>query len=294
MLNKSILHLTLFLVGSLLATFVAANEARMIMEKVDAQQRLGADFNLSLSTLSSCPFQIKDKKISCTEDSRVKRFESYSIQTGPNKKDSKGISIILEPAREKGVGMLTYSYEDDSKDTESWLYLSALGKVKRMVSGSAEDQEPVAFFGSEFTTEDMESGKTHEYDYEILQEGKYGKSEVWVIKALPKPERLKKTNYSKLLFWIDKNMLTPLKVQGYDKHGKLYKRTMLKKFEQVNKIWVAREVTVFNMKEKRLSTIKTEQLVLGVELEDEFLTQRSLNDFAFREKHLSKLRKFFK
>ncbi|WP_156498243.1 outer membrane lipoprotein-sorting protein, partial [Oleiphilus sp. HI0043] len=169
----------------------AANEAKSIMEKVDVVQRETADMNLSLSTLSSCPFQIKSKKVSCTESKRIKRFESYSIQAGVNKKDSKAISIILEPAREKGVGMLTYSYEDDSRDTESWLYLSALGKVKRMVSGSSDDQEPVAFFGSEFTTEDMESGKTDEYDYKILQEGKYGQTQVWVIEAKPKPVRLR-------------------------------------------------------------------------------------------------------
>ena len=28
--------------------------------------------------------------------------------------------------------MLTYQYDDPGRDTESWLYLSALGKVKRM------------------------------------------------------------------------------------------------------------------------------------------------------------------
>ncbi|KZY36112.1 MULTISPECIES: outer membrane lipoprotein-sorting protein [unclassified Oleiphilus] len=272
----------------------AANDAKSIMEKVDVVQRETADMNLSLSTLSSCPFQIKSKKVSCTESKRIKRFESYSIQAGVNKKDSKAISIILEPAREKGVGMLTYSYEDDSRDTESWLYLSALGKVKRMVSGSSDDQEPVAFFGSEFTTEDMESGKTDEYDYKILQEGKYGQTQVWVIEAKPKPVRLRKTNYSKLLLWIDKEKFVALKVQGYDKHGKLYKRTLMKKYEKLSGKWLAREITVFNLQSKRLSTIVNEQVVLGVALDEAFLTQRSLNDFAFREQHLSKLRKHFK
>jgi outer membrane lipoprotein-sorting protein len=280
--------------GVSLSGVAQTDDARAIMERVDEQQRKVADLNLSLSTLSSCPFQIKSKKVSCTESKRVKRFESYSIQSGTNNKDSKGISVILEPAREKGVGMLTYSYEDDAKDTESWLYLSALGKVKRMVSGSAEDQEPVAFFGSEFTTEDMESGKTDEYNYKIIQKGKYGKSQVWVIEAMPLPKRLRKTNYSKLLIWVDQEKFTPLKIQGYDKHGKLYKRTIFKKLEQTSGLWIAREVTVFNLREKRLSVIDTEQIVLGVELDEAFLTQRSLSDFAFREQNLSKLRKYFK
>ena len=284
---------------SMLALIVAFPVAaqlspRQIMEKVDTLQRQVSDKNLSLSTLSSCAFKVVNKKIACSETKRVKRFESFGIQLGENKKDSKNISIILEPAREKGVGMLTYSYEDDNIDTESWLYLSALGKVKRMVSGSGDDQEPVSFFGSEFTTEDMESGKTDEYEYKVLQEGKYGKSEVWVIEAKPKPKRLKKTNYSKLLLWIEKQRFVPLKVQSYDKYGKLHKRTLMKEYESVNNLWVARKVTVFNLRDKRLSTISTEQIVLGVELDDEFLTQRSLSDFAFRERHLEVLREHFK
>ncbi|WP_156495071.1 hypothetical protein, partial [Oleiphilus sp. HI0128] len=48
----------------------AANDAKSIMEKVDVVQRETADMNLSLSTLSSCPFQIKSKKVSCTESKR--------------------------------------------------------------------------------------------------------------------------------------------------------------------------------------------------------------------------------
>ena len=163
-----------------------------------------------------------------------------------------------------------------------------------MVSGSGDDQEPVAFFGSEFSTEDMESGKTDEYEYKILQEGKYGKTEVWVIEAIPKPIRLKKTNYSKLLIWVEKGKYVPLKIQGYDKYGKIYKRTVFKNYQSLEGHWIARELTVFNLKIKRLSTLTTTKIALEVDIEPEFLTQRSLTDFAFREANLSTLRKQFK
>ena len=50
---------------------------------------------------------------------------------------------------------------------------------------------------------------------------------------------------------------------------------------------------MFNLQSMRLSTITTEKYVLGVALDNAFLTQRSLSDFAFREQHLSKLRRYF-
>ena len=271
-----------------------AQSAQRIMDQVDERQRRAADSTLSRSKLSSCPFVIKDKKVRCTESPRIKRMESVSRQLGSTKKDSQTISIILEPASEKGIGQLTYSYDDQTRDTESWLYLSALGKVKRMASGTGEDQEPVALFGSEFSTEDMETGKTDEYDYQILQQGPYRGQKVWVIEARPKPVRLNKTNYSRLLFWIDQQRYVALKVHAYDKRENLYKRIVSKNFDNLNDLWLARDVTVYNVKKQRLSNMKTEQVAMGVEIEPAFLTQRTLTDFAYREKTLQSLRQFFK
>ncbi len=274
----------------LLSGTILANEASDIMHKVDRLQRELSNKTLSLSSLSTCDFSIQNKQVVCTEEPRLKVIESVSKQLGAQLKDSQSISIVLEPAREKGIGMLTYSYDDPEKDTESWLYLSALGKVKRMASGSGEDQEPVSLFGSEFTTEDMETGKTDEYDYAILQEGQYQGSEVWVIEAKPKPVRLKKTRYSRLLFWIDKAKLIALKVQAYDRYDKLYKRIMFQNVEKIANHWLAKDMTIYNMKINRLSRMRTEKIALNVPVSDEFLTQRSLIDFAYREQNLASLR----
>ncbi|MEH6345918.1 MAG: outer membrane lipoprotein-sorting protein [Bermanella sp.] len=265
-------------------------DANTIMEKMDNQQRNVSDGTFTQSRLSTCRFAKKDKKISCVETPRIKLMESVSKQSGLNKKDSKNISILLEPASERGIGMLSYSYDDNKKDSESWLYLSALGKVKRIASGSSDDQEPTAIFGSEFSTEDMESGKTDEYRYKILQQGLYAGRSVWVIESLPKPARLSKTDYSKILVWVDKERLLPLKMQTYDKRGKVYKRLLFKNIVNIQGYWLARDVTVLNLKTLRLSNMKTEKIALNRQVSEQFLTQRTLTDFAFREKELAVLR----
>lgn len=267
-----------------------ADTAREIMEKVDALQRETTNSSLTKARLSSCKYGKSNKRLVCVEKARVKVMESVSRQLGEDKKDSQSISILLEPASERGIGMLTYSYDDSTKDTESWLYLSALGKVKRMASGTGEDQEPVSLFGSEFTTEDMETGKMDEYDFTILKEGAFGKNNVWVIEARPKPIRFKKTNYSKLLFWIDKKRYIALKVQNYDKREKLIKKILFKNIENIDGLWIARDTTLMNVQTKRLSRMKNLEIALNVNIHEEFLTQRTLTDFAFRERELEKLR----
>ncbi len=287
-----------FMLGTLcsLATLgLSASEqsGHAIMEKMDRQQREISDGTMMRMQLSTCKFGHKNKQISCVDTPRVKVLESVSKQYGPQKKDSKGISIVLEPASERGIGMLTYNYDDTTKDTESWLYLSALGKVKRMASGNGEDSEPVSVFGSEFTTEDMESGNTDEYTYQILQKGPFGDRNVWVIEAIPKPMRAAKTEYSKLLYWVDQERYTLLKAQTYDKRGKPFKQILFKDIEKINDYWLARDVTLINLQSQRLSNMKTESITMNVTVDDEFLTQRTLTDFAFREKTLEALRKNF-
>jgi hypothetical protein len=283
--------LILIIFSLIFISIARADEARDVMEKVDRLQRAASDSTLTKSRLSSCKFGKKSKKVVCTDTPRVKEMVSVSRQLGAQKKDSQSVSIVLEPASERGIGMLTYSYDDSTKDTESWLYLSALGRVKRMASGTGEDQEPVSFFGSEFTTEDLENGKTDEYTYTILQEGPYSGHEVWVVEARPKPVRLKKTDYSKIRFWIDKERFIALKVQSYDKREKPYKRILFKKITKINDLWLARNVTIMNLKTQRLSNMSTQEIAMGVDVNPEFLTQRTLTDFAFREKELDRLRK---
>lgn len=267
-----------------------AETARSIMEQVDHSQREANDAVFTRSRLSTCPYVVRDQRVVCSADARVKELESVQKQYGANNKDSRGISIVLAPASERGIGMLTYSYDDPDRETESWLYLSALGRVKRLSSGE-EDKEPVAFFGSEFTTEDMETGKTDEYEYRILQKGPYAGTEVWVIEATPKPERVRKTNYSKVLFWVDQTRYLILRGQSYDKRGNEWKRIFAKDIEQIGGHWIARSLSVMNIRDRRISTLETDQITLDVEVEDNFLTQRTLTDLAYRERQLSALRK---
>ncbi|MFV2058480.1 MAG: outer membrane lipoprotein-sorting protein [Thiohalomonadales bacterium] len=262
------------------------------MQKVDDTARAANDSTFSVMRLSTCKYRKKGKKIKCVNKPRNKTIESVQINTGANKRDSKSVAIILQPPGEKGIGMLTFSYDDGSKDTQSWLYLSALGKVKRMATGSDQDAEPTSLFGSEFTTEDMETGKLDEYDYQLLEESSVSGRLAWVIRITPNARRLKKTRYSKSTVWIDKERYIVLKSQVYDKSGKPYKQMTAHKLEKIKNIWVARMVIMMNLQTNRVTRLTLDEIALGVDIPNGFLTQRTLTDFAFRENELSKLRKF--
>lgn len=275
----------------LTATLATADEAYDIMAQVDANARMTTESAFSRMQLSTCKFGVADGKIRCTENPRVKVLETVQLNTGPDKKDTKSIAIVLEPSSERGIGMLSFFYDDSSKDNETWLYLSALGKVKRMASGnSSDDTESTSLFGSEFTTEDRETGNLGDYQFKILQRGDFQGRPVVIIESTPIPERAATSDYAKTINWVDTDRFITLKTQMYDNNDKAIKRMQVGQIEQIDGIWMARSMTVMNLVTNRMTNLNIEAITFNVNIDEEFLSQRALTDAAFREKHLQTLR----
>lgn len=262
-----------------------------IMETVEDFQRSTSDSAFNRMQLSTCKFGIKDSKITCAERPRIKSLESVGKNFGANLKDTKTVTIVLEPAAERGIGMLSFAYDDSDQDNETWLYLSAMGRVKRIASGSSDDDsEPASVFGSEFTTEDTDTGKLEEYAINVIEQTQESGRDVWKIEMIPSEDRARKSRYSKTVVYIDKERFVSLRTEMFDQYGKEIKRLLSSRVELVDDIWMARSLTMMNLVTNRLSNMAILEINTGITVEDEFLTQRTLSDVAFREAQLQKLR----
>jgi len=271
-----------------------ARSAKEIVTEVDRVSRESFSSTVQKMKLSTCKYVVKKRRMRCTEKPRVKLIESIQKDMGKNNADSYSIAVILEPVSDRGIGMLTYDYDAVDRDADTWLYLSALGKVKRMISSSENSDESGSFFGTEFSVEDMESNKIAEYTYRILKEGTYMKRPVWILESVPTAKRARKTRYGKAVSWIDKERFLTLKVNLYNRHGKLYKQLTMRGIEQIDKVWVSRRMTMNNLSTRRVTNMELKSVAFNMEVPDEFLTQRTLTDFAFRERYLVNLRKHIK
>ena len=262
-----------------------------IMKRSDDALRSTNDSSFNRMQLSSCKFGVTQGRITCAERARVKSLESVAKNYGPELKDTKSVTITLEPAAERGIGMLSFAYDDSERDNETWLYLSALGRVKRIAAGNSEEEtEPASLFGSEFTTEDTDTGKLEEYTINLLGETTQAGRDVWQIEMIPNAERARKTRYSRMVHYIDKERFVALRSDMYDQYEREVKRLMASRVELVNDIWMARSLTMMNLVTNRLSNMAFVEIYTDLNIEDEFLTQRTLTDAAYRETELEKLR----
>ncbi|MDH5378192.1 MAG: outer membrane lipoprotein-sorting protein [Gammaproteobacteria bacterium] len=273
------------LLGPLLAQ---AQTARDIVQQVI--DRDDGKTQYSKTTVATCKYTLTGGRLACSEQPRVKVLESATKDYGKKGKDKKTVMIIHEPASERGIGFLQYDYDEQDKDSDQWMFLSALGKIKRIVSGDDNQPKTGTLFGSEFGYEDTEQRHIDDFTYKLLKEETLRDRPVWVIESIPTPKHARKSNYSRSEQWIDKERFVMLKVKLYDRRGKLIKQMSQSDFVQKQGIWIAKKLNMNNVQSQRISTMKVDDIVVNLDVDDELLTKRTLSDAAFRSSKLEKLR----
>jgi hypothetical protein len=228
--NSKILITALLLVF-IVSGSVMAVSGREVMEKVD--QRNTGD---SRHALMGMDLIDKNGEVS----PRV--IEVWSEKYGNSADDlDKTVMVFHEPSSVKNTRFL--QVQNKEADDDQWIYLPALGRVRRISSSQGGD----SFMGSDFSYDDMKSREIDDFSYQILKEETLGKYETYVVEAVPKnPED---EQYQKSVSWVTKKHFIPVKVEMYDKKtGELYKRmTVEQNIEKVNGIWTIYSTTMKNL-----------------------------------------------
>lgn len=193
---------------------------------------------------------------------RERKLISYSIDVGKAKKDRKSIMFFLYPGDVKGTGFLTWDYYQQGKDDDKWLYLPAMKKTRR-ISGSSAKQD--YFMGSDFTYDDMGSRNVGEDTHKLLGEETIGGHKCWKLESTPKDKR---DIYSKKVSLIRQDCLIPVKVEYYDKMGKLHRRLELSNINKVEGFWVAQRLHMTNVQTEHQTILEIKNPKYNIAVEE--------------------------
>jgi hypothetical protein len=285
----------IFLAALFLAAPTAsfAQDAREIMIKVDDITNRTYRSSVRQMKFSTCRFRLSGGELSCTEKPRNIRFEVFSTHklVAQGGIDHKSLDVIVDPVSDKGTTMLSYIYAADDKPFDIWVFLPVLNKVKRLVAVS-DGNEAAAMFGSEVSTEDSsDDRKIRDYTYQLLGQDTYRGREVWKIEMTPTESRGKRSYYSRIVAYADKERFNVLKEELYDPSGRLYKEWSVIEVKQFGRLWLPMKASMTNLLKRRITIVETSAVAFNVDIDDEFHTQRSLTDFAYRERQMQLYRK---
>ena len=105
-------------------------------------------------------------------------------------------------------------------DADQWIYLPAYHAARRVASTNRGD----TWMGTDFTYEDIADVKIEQYDYALLRHETLEQVRCAVIEAVPADRTLKEQSaYSRTIYWIDPAESVALKMEYYDRTGRLLK-----------------------------------------------------------------------
>lgn len=270
--NHSLMRQTVLVVACILqllfspSLFAAEYSADEVMRMVD--ERYDGD-----SSIAEVTMVLIDRR----ERQRIRNLKLYSKDYGV---DTKTLSLFESPADIRGTAYLNFDWDESLRDDDSWLYLPALQRVKRLASSDTSD----SFLGSDFTYADINGFEIDWYDFSFVNESEMvDGEECWVIEGVPKPEFKDRaeeaTGYSKMQTWISKDKLLQMRGQVWELRGNRVKFFTSSEIEEIDGIWTVKRlqaVTTRNNRQEHASVLQFNSIDYNVEVADDLLTTEAM------------------
>ena len=265
-LSRTILLIVTTFTLTLLSPTAGAFTAQEIMQKVE-------DRDTGKTAIAETIMVLVDKK----NNRRVRQMKRFDQEFG---KDSKSIIFFRSPADVRNTSFLSFDWVDEEKDDDSWLYLPALKKVKRIASNDKSG----SFMGSDFTYADIAGLNIDDWEYSFnsTSEDAVDGQNVWIITGVPKKSRIEKvtdeTGYIKAMLWVRSDNFMIVKGKFWVKKGRKIKYLTVGDIRLVDGIWTSFEVKMVTTRRGKLehaTIFKTGNIVYNKNLDsDVFTTQR--------------------
>ncbi len=120
---------------------------------------------------------------------------------------------FLKPVDVRKMVFMVHKHADPKIDDDRWLYLPGLDLVKRIAAGDKR----TSFVGSDFLYEDVSGRSLEEDTHELIKIT----DDLFIIKNVPKQPLAVEFAYYDVS--IDRKTYMPMKMEYYDKKGKLYR-----------------------------------------------------------------------
>jgi len=207
-------------------------------------------------------------KMTITNSQGQERNREFNILR-KDKKDGGDQNYFVyfeRPADVRRMVYMVHKHTEKGRDDDRWLYLPALDLVKRI----AASDKRTSFVGSDFVYEDI-SGRSLELDTHELIETT---AKLFVVKNVPKePDNVEFSYYN---VSIDRETYVPMKMEFYDKNGKLYKTIESTKVEEIQGFPTVVKSVVSDLQNGGKTEMEFTEVKYNIGLNDRIFTERYL------------------
>ena len=190
----------------------------------------------------------------------------------------KQIIVFTTPKDVAGTGYLMFDYDDDDKDSDSWLYMPAMKKTRRIASSGSESDG--SFMGTDFTYRDMGDRSLNKYDYTLLGEESVDGVDCYKVECVSKDRSEKDPRY---ISYIGKGDYILRKCEFFDRQDTLHRILTCMDFTTIKGFTTAQKMKMENVQTGTWSLIETKNIAYDEEdIDDSLFTVAALEKGRIR------------
>lgn len=156
------------------------------------------------------------------------------------------------------------------EEDQRWIYLPNLGSVRRI----AASESSTAFVGTDFSYEDLTDRDVGRDTHVFLGEEVLDGQRTFVVESTPK--NLSGSAYSKAVFWVLPEKWLPVRIDLFDRQGRVFKRLTAGQIEQIQGIWTYRRARMENLQAGTSTELFLQQIRYDAPIPDSVFTTRFL------------------
>ena len=170
---------------------------------------------------------------------------------------------FTRPADVNGSALLIIEKEGDN---DLFLFSPDMGRTRRVTTHMAAG----SLFGTDFSYEDFErlQGLANNTKNERRPDAVIGDTPVYVLATQPDPNAV--SMYEEVVLYVDKRTCVPLKVESYEKGGRLRKVLEVDpgQITQEHGIWIPRELRIEDKRDQTETRLVIEEIEVDEEIPD--------------------------
>jgi hypothetical protein len=198
-------------------------------------------------------------------------LDASAVTTGPA--GDRRLIRFTHPGDIRGTSFLVWEHPD--AENERFLYLPALGRVRRIAGAEAQE----SFVGSDFTYEDIGGRAFDDYTYALLDE-----HATWVAPdgarhpayRLESRHRDPGARFPRIVSLVRKDNFVVVRAEIFNRRDERQKLYEVRRLEQVNGIWTAMDMVMLNELDRTRTKLLVEKVEHNVGLTEAQFSRRVL------------------
>lgn len=204
--------------------------------------------------------------INSRNEERIREIKQFIKD---DKTVEKKIMFFLSPADVRNTSFMNWSYSENGRDDDQWIYLPALKRIKRISSEGSSDY----FMGSDFTYDDLGDRRPAEDVHKRLREETINGIQCYVVESIPRESEYM---YSKTVTWIDTKKWIGVRKEFYDEDGNHLKTLTVKESKKIGDYWMITNSEMYNLQKNHRTQMHLKDITVDQGINDSQFSERMM------------------